>query len=132
MIFRYPEPTSAHTDDLQPMPGFCKSVTESLRLHPAIQRLGFRDEDIARYGKGADHQDLMQITRTNDWMIHAVDAEDFGYKGVWVHYESCRPGHWCIHCELFPRLSPREKAAVRSCDDLLDLKAEITMKSTGG
>jgi len=108
---------------------FYEQVTALLRSNPTVLRLGFDPQlDIQWYGKGADHHDLLQITRTHQWMIPAIDAEAIGYKGVWVHYESCRPGHWCIHCELFPRLSKDAKARVTGYHDLLDLKKVITEK----
>jgi hypothetical protein len=106
--------------------GFYADVVAALRADAMMRRLGFQHDDIEWYGKGADHRDLMQVTRTDGWMIPADDASEIGYQGVWVHYESCRPGHWCIHCELYPRLSPRQKAMARNYDDLLDLKKEIT------
>lgn len=106
---------------------FYEQAAQLLRRHPVILGLGFDPaKDINWYGKGADHKDLLQLAKEQRWMIPAVDAEELGYQGVWVHWESCRPGHWVIHCELYPRLSKQAKAKARNYEDLLELKKVIT------
>lgn len=93
----------------------------------ALAEAGYAPEDVEVWGKGADHNELLQIKKPS-WRVHAYDGEPIGYQAVEVHWESCRPGHWVLHCELWPRQSKALKAEARSprYAELLDLKAGIT------
>jgi hypothetical protein len=77
------------------------------------------------WGKGADHNELLQIKKPS-WRVNETAGESIGYKGIEVHYESCRPGHWVLHCELWPRLGKKEKAQVAGVAKLIERKGEIT------
>ncbi len=89
---------------------------------PAIARSAF---EVEKWGKGADHRDLLQVKKPA-WRLLTTDALLIGYEGIEVHYESCRPGHWVLHCELWPRQGKREKDQVFAFTELLNLKGEIT------
>jgi hypothetical protein len=87
-----------------------------------IRKGGF---GVEVWGKGADHNDLLQIKKPT-WRILATDGAPVGCEGIEVHFESCRPGHWVLHCELFPRLGKKAKAQVTGVPELLELKGEVT------
>lgn len=96
-----------------------------LRADPRLSELGFPPELVEVWGKGADFNDLLQVKKPT-WRTPATDGETIGYRGIEVHYEACRPGHWVIHCELWPRQGKSSKAAAHRLDDLLKLKGFIT------
>jgi hypothetical protein len=98
---------------------------ELFERSPILAKHGFGTGSVETWGKGADFNDLLQIKKPS-WRLLATDGERIGYKGVEVHWESCRPGHWVLHCELWPRLGKKEKEAVKSIDDLLTLKGGLT------
>lgn len=97
------------------------------RAAPALSQFGYAPEGVEVWGKGADHNDLLQIKKPS-WRVLATDGRTIGYQGVEVHWESCRPGHWVLHCELWPRQGKAQKSAALSprYAELLDLKAGIT------
>jgi len=89
---------------------------------PVIRQGGFV---VEVWGSGPDHKDLLQVKKPI-WRVMTPDGAAIGYKGIEVHYESCRPGHFVLHCELFPRLGKKEKAQVMGATALLELKGRIT------
>jgi hypothetical protein len=94
---------------------------------PALRAAGFEPSQVEVYGKGADFSALLQIKKPS-WRLFARDGEPIGYQAVEVHWESCRPGHWVLHCELWPRQAKARKDDARAPRfvELLSLKREIT------
>ncbi len=104
---------------------YFETVVNHLRSSQLIQGLGIVPEEIHWHRKGADHADLMQIAK-DAWILHTTEDGGAGYKGVWVHFESRRPGDLRIDCELFPRQGSASKHYGPALVPLLDLKAGIT------
>jgi hypothetical protein len=105
--------------------GYFNRVQSLLKASPKLAELGFPAEMVEVWGKGADHNDLLQVKKPS-WRIHADDGLSLGYEGIEVHCEACRRGHWVIHCELWPRRDKAAKVAAHRFPDLLALNGGIT------
>jgi hypothetical protein len=106
---------------------YYEHVVRALRSAPSIRALGFRDgeTDIRWYGKGADHHDLMVMTKPS-WTIPTRAGRLEGYDGVNVHFESRCYGSFQVDCELTPRLGSEAKKNQASIAPLLHIKAAVT------
>lgn len=99
-------------------------VSALLRQAPLIKANGFV---VEVWGKGADHSELLQVKKTA-WRVQAAGGDSSGHQGAEVHYEASRPGHWVLHCELWLRLSKKEKERALDRNGLLDLKGGMTQE----
>lgn len=102
-------------------------VQTRLASSAALAAAGFESQGVELWDKGADHNPLLQVKKPS-WRLECVDGTALGYRGIEVHWEACRPGHWVLHCELWPRQGKDAKGRVLGprYESLLQLKAGIT------
>jgi len=102
-----------------------EAVVQRLRADPAIARCGFAAGGVCAQDGGANHRELMVITKPA-WTIPAAEPVD-GYRGVNVHLVSDRAGALQVNCVLHPRQGSEEDADPERIGDLLRLKAAVAV-----
>jgi len=105
---------------MSPTP-YYESVVQALRKSPVLLQHGFGSDDIAWYPKGANHHDLMVITKPA-WTIPSPAGPIDRYTGVNVHLESDSAGVLVVHCELTPRQGSESRANQELIAPLLHMK----------
>lgn len=108
-------------------PNYFAQVQARLSSSAQLSAAGFEPQGVEVWGKGADRNPLLQVKKPS-WRLECVDGLALGYRGIEVHWESCRPGHWVLHCELWPRQGKDAKGRVLGprYESLLELKGDIT------
>lgn len=101
-------------------------VVQALRASDLMARHGFPPDQIHWWKKGANHFDLMVITKAA-WTLGCQCGSMAGYTGINVHLECERPGVIQVHCELIPRQGSEAKADQTVIVGLLRLKGRITL-----